>query len=550
MLLKETKKVQRKYGLSTYGSYVVQLASEMNDMDAEFIVLTEGSEQTGELLTEAIGLLLLFGAAMAAMYFGSGAIKSIFNQGSSVSKIVTNQKEQQSLTNFVKEKISKTGDKNQALKELKEKLEKDGKYSEEEIEEILKAFLGGFEDAEEEKKEELTAVQEAIKTLKDDNASDEDKSKAKKFLEDMSLIGANSNVKNIDKIEDLLPALEEVEKSLSSNEEELKEIAAEGNDQKVLVAFAEQLKKAIEAAKPASNTVQPVTESIFRRWQLLAEGEDQATNDEESPESLGQIISKYNGFLLGSNEADGLSFSSQMRARLEEIGVTQFELSEDIQDISGVSENQSQEEIEEVVIDLEAALEAGDSDEVKELISTYGKDLTYLGAISEEQSQQLSDALENQKSTERKVEILEAFLGKADLDLDAAKQAAENLQKRVEDLESDNQKLSASSRQKIDRVYEFIKAFTEQMKKSGGVNHKKFANDDRAYPKKWDDMKSGTQNNFKAVAKQVNNDNAVTDFLGGPIKFSEDQKDESQNESHKKQGQAIIERWNKLAGLK
>lgn len=301
MLLRETRRIQRRYGLSTRGSYVVQLVAESHGMDPEFVVLTEDTPTTGKLLTEALGLLLLFGAAMAAMYFGGSAIKSIFGDKSTgLAQLIPDKKEQEKYSSLLEKSMKDSGDKEDALKKLDEQLKKDGK-SEEERKSILQKFMDWFKGQEEENSDEFKKVAEAWAILKDDKASEEDKKKAKEFIEKIAGEG-NSETTKIESKENLIEYLEKV--SELSEDEELQNLN-QGGEEGTYEDFLDKNKEILE-------TLQSLEEA-----------------DEESADTLQDDLEEY---LQLYDE-----LQDEFKAFFKENGVNKLELGEGLKDAEWLS---------------------------------------------------------------------------------------------------------------------------------------------------------------------------------------------------------------------
>lgn len=312
MLLRETRRIQRRYGLSTRGSYVVQLVAESHGMDPEFIVLTEDTPTTGRLLTEALGLLLLFGAAMAAMYFGSSAIKSMFGDSSTgLAQLIPDKKEQEKYSSLLEKSMKDSGDKEDALKKLDEQLKKDGK-SEEERKSILQKFMDWFKGQEEENSDEFKKVAEAWAILKDDKASEEDKKKAKAYIEEIA--GASESTREkINSIDDLDEYLQKVEDIINSDE--LKGLNQGGEVEGAYEDFAVVHQELLDAVKNCKESGPKIEAESRRRknLKLILEGEEEAGNEK----SLLALCQKYNKAYAYLGDEHKAYFADQGIGKLE-----------------------------------------------------------------------------------------------------------------------------------------------------------------------------------------------------------------------------------------
>jgi len=552
----------------------IEFLAEREGWSRDFVLLTENTPTTKRLLTEVVGLLLLAAMAMATFFIGKTFFKNLWEK---VEFIPPGQRKE---IQEIVTKVTKDNPENEEKKEdaLKKALEEYG-LEEDKISKFMEAWKKNTEEAKEENADDISEIQKAYKTLKDEKASDEDKKKAKELLEKYAEDDTAPQTDYFQKKEDM-------EKYFKELQEKLAKAGMDSKNDKTK-KWGEAIKNLNKALEGNSDSGQTTTESLlFKRWMKLlredtsndssnsAEEGKSESSEEKTEHPIFAAVKAYNDAFNNLEDAEK---ALAKEAGADEIGIGQEwakELrGESDSDTSDLPEK-TQEPLQNFVDDINSIVNiAEENPEVaKEEIEVLLSDLADANIIKPTLVDQATEALNKAASSENREEAMAQTIKKLESDVEddireylrlsdekdvleknlaTLEKIRGDLETKIQDLENEvgSNKVSTQQRGDIDKLYNFLKAINRAMGDSG-IDIKSFYKDKKPYQKSWDETKKKGKNKFKKIISKANSDEKITGFLGTKIKASNEEDVKKESVSFQTSSdQIIFERWSKLAGI-
>jgi len=557
----------------------IEFLAEREGWSRDFVLLTENTPTTKRLLTEVVGLLLLAAMAMATFFIGKTFFKNLWEK---VEFIPPGQRKE---IQEIVTKVTKDNPENEEKKEdaLKKALEEYG-LEEDKISKFMEAWKKNTEEAKEENADDISEIQKAYKTLKDEKASDEDKKKAKELLEKYAGDVTAPQTDYFQKKEDM-------EKYFKELQEKLAKAGMDSKNDKTK-KWGEAIKNLNKALEGNSDSGQTTTESLlFKRWMKLLREDTSINNSSEEENSNPEegnsesekektehpIFAAVKAYNDAFNKLEDAEKALAKDAGADEIGIglqwakeLRGESDSDAKDIP----QEAQESVEAIADDFDDIIDAlpetpidaeetikdlldqlADAKIIEQTLVDQATEALDKAAASENKEKELEKTIENLKvEVQEKLELYISTNEEKDnfekslKELEIIKKGLDDDIKRLQD-ESNSNKLSTQQRGEINNLYNFLKAIRKAMK-GKGIDSKKFFSGDKKYPATWDETKKGLKKNFEKMIPDANADEKITGFLGTKIKASNEKDVKEENFSFQASSdQIIFERWGRLAGI-